>query len=202
MSGVDEDRVRSLLDCRKQIQSFLWEKREELQALRSTKSVEDTDWVIELADNLTMSTRAPTHWAPPRPLHEFKGHPPAPQFEQMRAGWLEKYHQKRLKNMTGKKGAPLEEGSGKEKDSALKLLKFERTESSRRPSIESKHGSKRGREEDEEDNGDEDLSKRKRSRGDSFKDEAEAKKADALGGRKATGLSFGLDASDSDSDSD
>jgi hypothetical protein len=196
MTGVDQNAVKSLLDSRKAIQGFLWEKRVELAALRSTKSVGDADLVIELADNLTMCARAPEHWVSPRPLHEFKGHPPAPQFEQMRAGWLERYNQKQLKAGPRKGGEAA--GEEKEESGGLRLLKFERTGSSRRPSTQAKERSKRGRDEGVEE--DEGESKNKRPR----EEEESAPKvvAEDLGARKATGISFGLDASDSDSDSE
>jgi hypothetical protein len=86
---MDRERVLSLLDQRKVLSDFLFDNKEELRRVHDIKKVESSSWVLQLADNITLTTRAPASWAPSRPLHEFHGHPPAPQFEQMRAGKLE-----------------------------------------------------------------------------------------------------------------
>ena len=118
----NRDEIKALLQERKEISVFLWEKQEMLKILReSGKGDVKPEWLIELADNITMSARAPAHWAAPRPLHEFKGHPPAPQFEQMRAGKLEALHQKNI----NKAGTERQEAADE-----LKLIKFDRTTTS------------------------------------------------------------------------
>ncbi len=87
---MDKEAVLSLLSQRKEISNFLFEHNEELAHVKQIRKIESSKWILELADNITLTTRAPSAWAPSRPLHEFRGHPPAPQFEQMRAGMLEK----------------------------------------------------------------------------------------------------------------
>ena len=193
MTGVARDEIKGLLDSRKNISMFLWDKREQLEALRSTQIVDCVDWVMELADNLTMCARAPAHWAPPRPLHEFKGHPPAPQFEQMRAGWLERYHQKQLKVS--------KDNSASEKESGMQLLTFKREKSTREPLVR-KERSKRGREDDEGGDQDTEASTKKRARGESDVGSAQMQAEEDMGRtRKTATLNFGLDDED-DSDSD
>ena len=81
--------VRELLAKRKVITECLFAKKEQLDELRTkVTAVPSPDWVLSLAENLTLTVRAPKDWAPGRPLHELGGHPPAPQFEQMRVGML------------------------------------------------------------------------------------------------------------------
>ncbi len=92
---MNRDRVEALLERRKQLSDFLYEKKDDLQRVHSISNLDSSPgsaWVLQLADNITLATRAPTAWAPSRPLHDFHGHPPAPQFEQMRAGKLEALH--------------------------------------------------------------------------------------------------------------
>ena len=84
-----EAQVRELLAKRKVITECLFAKKEQLDELRTkVTAVPSPDWVLNLAENLTLTVRAPKDWAPGRPLHELGGHPPAPQFEQMRVGML------------------------------------------------------------------------------------------------------------------
>lgn len=92
---MNRGRVEALLERRKQLSDFLYEKKDDLQRVHSISNLDSSPgsaWVLQLADNITLATRAPTAWAPSRPLHDFHGHPPAPQFEQMRAGKLEALH--------------------------------------------------------------------------------------------------------------
>ena len=69
---------------------FLFDRKEDLRRVHDVRHIESSNWVIELADSITLTTYAPTAWAPSRMLHEYGGHPPAPQYEQMRLGQLEK----------------------------------------------------------------------------------------------------------------
>ena len=188
VSKVNKDDVKALLDARKKINLFLWDKREQLEALQSSKSVGCADWVIELAENLTMTARAPTHWAPPRPLHEFKGHPPAPQFEQMRAGWLEKYHQKHLKT--------LKSDTTIQKESSIKLMKFER-----KVSINESLARKRGRDDGDDDEELHESTKKRAREEEDLEISVTKNVGDDVSRKRKTGLNFGLD-NDSDSDSD
>lgn len=88
---------KSLLQKRKAITEFLYQHAEELASIRKrTQAVPSIDWVLEFAENITPTLRAPDEWVPGRPLHDLCGHPPAPQFEQMRLGRLGQLHQSRV----------------------------------------------------------------------------------------------------------
>jgi len=69
--------------------SYRIHRKDELLRVHTARRIDSAAWPVELADLLTLTTYAPSAWAPSRLLHEFGGHPPAPQFEQMRAGKLE-----------------------------------------------------------------------------------------------------------------
>jgi hypothetical protein len=191
----NRDEIKALLQERKEISVFLWEKQEMLKILReSGKGDVKPEWLIELADNITMSARAPAHWAAPRPLHEFKGHPPAPQFEQMRAGKLEALHQKNI----NKAGTERQEAADE-----LKLIKFDRTTTSASAGVSTTALSaagvrgKRGR-----GNGEDEDASRSRKRAKEEDEEGRRQEEPAAArARKAAAVNFGLD-NDSSSDSD
>ena len=86
---MNQKALLDLLEQRKVLSDFLFYHRDDLKRIQEIKRLEKSSWVLQLAENITLTTRAPKAWAPSRPLHEFHGHPPAPQFEQMRAGKLE-----------------------------------------------------------------------------------------------------------------
>ena len=182
-----EAEMKVILAKRREIGDFLHKHKEQLDRLRHEKQIPNSNWVIEFAENITMAAKAPKHWAAPRPLHEFRGHPPAPQFEQMRAGKLEAYHQKQLK-----KGG----GSDTVIDSVLipPLITFERVKP-----VPSQMGSNtRGRDVDAEDGEDTAaIAKRIKSSEDEV---AASRQVEALKNstsRKAA-VNFGLEDSDSE----
>ena len=105
---MKKDRVLALLEQRKKISDFLHENSDDLKRVHNISQLDSSPgsaWVLQLADNITLATRAPAGWAPSRPLHDFHGHPPAPQFEQMRAGKLEALHIQHLKDQKATGGA-------------------------------------------------------------------------------------------------
>ena len=180
--------MKAVLEKRKRIGDFLYEHKGQLDRLREGKKIPNSDWVIEFAENITMASKAPKHWAAPRPLHEFRGHPPAPQFEQMRAGKLEEYHQKAKKS--GDVGEIMDFVQ------IPPLITFERT----KPTVTKSASNKRGRDADAEEEEDAIAIAKKMK---SNEDEAAASRLAALQNatsRKAT-TAFGLDDDDS-SDSD
>lgn len=183
--------MKDILDARKRISNFLFDHKDQLSALRSSKNIPNSDWVIEFANNITMAAKAPKHWQAPRPLHEFRGHPPAPQFEQMRAGKLEEYNQKMHKDGT------VDHLTG-EFVIVPPLIKFERTKP-----VEKRTSNKRGREEEEEEEEDSVTAQAKKLK--SSEDELVAnRQAEALksASHRKAAVNFGLDDDDSSSDSD
>ena len=87
-----------LLYRREKLSSFLFENRMELKNVHALK-LTPYSVTIGLASSISLTTRAPLEWNLTRPLNEFNAHPPAPQFDQMRAGKLEKINaQEVLKN--------------------------------------------------------------------------------------------------------
>jgi hypothetical protein len=89
---MDKERIQSLLDMRGKLSDFLYDHKQELQNVHAIRRLESSSWVIDLANSITLTTYAPTSWAPTRgALHTYSGHPPAPQFQQMRLGQLEKF---------------------------------------------------------------------------------------------------------------
>lgn len=89
-----DENVRLLLSKRKRIQEFLFTQRDAINRTKRTREKIPTDWVLDMAENITLTLRAPNDWTPGRPLFDLSGHPPAPQFEQMRVGVLAQLHEK------------------------------------------------------------------------------------------------------------
>ena len=177
--------MKTILAKRREIGDFLYKHKGQLDRLRHDKQIPNSDWLIEFADNITMAAKAPKHWAAPRPLHEFRGHPPAPQFEQMRAGKLEEHHQKQLK----------EGGVDAVVDSVQipPLITFERT----KPAPSQKSSNKRGRDSDAEDEeGAAALAKKMKSNEDEAAASRQAEALKSATSRKAA-VNFGLEDSDS-----
>jgi len=86
---MSDAEARKLLASRRKISEFLFANKDRLDEIRNkVTTLPSSDWLLKLADNLTLTMRAPEGWVPGRPLHELGGHPPAPQFEQMRVGAL------------------------------------------------------------------------------------------------------------------
>jgi len=90
---VDSSDIRDLLARRKKISEYLFANQENLSALAQAGTHPSLACVLELADNITMTLHAPQDWVPGRPLIDLGGHPPAPQFEQMRVGALALLHE-------------------------------------------------------------------------------------------------------------
>ena len=78
--------LREYLSKRQRITDFLFQLSIEGDLEKTTPS--SFRWSIGFAASLSLTARAPQDWAPGRPLHSLGGHPPAPQFEQMRIGQL------------------------------------------------------------------------------------------------------------------
>jgi len=78
--------LREYLSKRQRISDFLYLSIEGGDLERTSQS--SIGWAIGFAASLSLTARAPQDWAPGRPLHSLGGHPPAPQFEQMRIGQL------------------------------------------------------------------------------------------------------------------
>eukprot|EP01041_Mallomonas_annulata_P001501 gene1501-2896_t len=79
------DKIRGLLQIRKNITNTLRQYDEELEHVKNVRKVKFAD-VIKYADYTSRTIRAPPHWQPGHPV--VGGHPPAPQAEQMRLGKL------------------------------------------------------------------------------------------------------------------
>jgi hypothetical protein len=80
--------LQNLLTVKKTIEETLFTHRDALDKIRNFKNVKIDD-VIEFADNLTLTAHAPMEWKVGFPL--IKSHLPAPQPEEMRFGYLQKY---------------------------------------------------------------------------------------------------------------
>ena len=94
MSVSTPSDVRDLLARRKKISEFLYANQQRLSELRDRAGARPSlACVLEFADNITMTLHAPQDWVPGRPLIDLGGHPPAPQFEQMRVGALALLHE-------------------------------------------------------------------------------------------------------------
>ena len=93
VKGFDRERVVELLKQRQSLTDFLFQYKDDLKRVHDARRIGSSAWAVELSDLLTLTAYAPYAWVPSRPLHEFGGHPPAPQFEQMRAGKIEALHQ-------------------------------------------------------------------------------------------------------------
>jgi hypothetical protein len=81
--------VTQLLACKEDIRDTLYKYEDQLIALKKLRRVE-LNTLLEVAQNLSYTDRAPDGWTPGAPLG--KSHPPAPQPHEMRGGMLEKYH--------------------------------------------------------------------------------------------------------------
>ena len=97
-----------LLGRREKLSNFLFDHRVELKNIHDLK-LTPCSVTIGLASSISLTTRAPPEWNLTRPLNDFSAHPPAPQFDQMRAGKLENINAREvLKNRsTKRKGTTL-----------------------------------------------------------------------------------------------
>jgi len=84
-----KDKIRKLLYIKRSISKCLRENQEELDHIRNVRIVQACD-IIELADYISRTIKAPPLWKPGNPV--VGGHPPAPQPEQMRLGKLGEHH--------------------------------------------------------------------------------------------------------------
>lgn len=85
----DKNKIRRLLQIRRNITNCLRDNREELNHIRNVRTVHARD-IIDLADYASKTLKAPPLWKPGNPV--IGGHPPAPQPEQMRLGKLGEHH--------------------------------------------------------------------------------------------------------------
>lgn len=95
-SRCDELTIRNLLEMKKDIMSFMFTHKDELNAMKNTRIL-DYDAIIDLSKRISRTIRAPPLWQPGLPLDNSFGHAPCPQLEELTGGLLRKY-QLLLKN--------------------------------------------------------------------------------------------------------
>ena len=82
------DELHSKLQLKLQINATKYENRDLLKLLREREYlIEKPNEFIAFAGLITSTSKAPKLYTPGLPLN---GHPPAPQFHEMRNGYLEK----------------------------------------------------------------------------------------------------------------
>ena len=81
--------VKNLFESKAKISSLLGSYKEELELTKKSKSLR-IDWILHLADNITLTDTTLPSWTEGMPL--IKSHPPAPQPEEMRDSLLQEYH--------------------------------------------------------------------------------------------------------------
>ena len=79
----DKAKVKELLAAKDAIRSFLYEREEELTAIRKATTI-PSEWIVEFADNIVLTLHAPPHWREGMPL--INCHAPAPQLDEMNMG--------------------------------------------------------------------------------------------------------------------
>lgn len=87
------DQLHRLLSIKKSIQLVLNDCREDIDGLKVFKQAE-LDTLLDVGYNLSWTNQAPNGWNPGMPL--LKGHPPAPQPDEMRSGSLENYSKRSM----------------------------------------------------------------------------------------------------------
>mmetsp|Transcript_16411 Transcript_16411/g.22623 ORF Transcript_16411/g.22623 Transcript_16411/m.22623 type:complete len:171 (+) Transcript_16411:129-641(+) len=84
-----QDLIRTLLDSKTDIRKTLHKLKDDIALIKTSRTMQ-VSWILDFADNITLSNKAMNGWVEGMPLT--KSNPPAPQPEQMRDGFLQKYN--------------------------------------------------------------------------------------------------------------
>lgn len=104
-----EDKLRRLLEVRRDVLSTLRDNDDALQRIRSAKDL-DINQVLAFADHISLSMRAPRLWQPGHPL--CGSLPPAPQLEDLRVGAMADYNKRLLEHAQAILSKSRDAGSG------------------------------------------------------------------------------------------
>ena len=85
----DGELIRALLESKADIRRTLHTYKDNIELIKRSRTMQ-ISWILDFADNITLSNKAMNGWVEGMPLT--KSNPPAPQPEQMRDGFLQKYN--------------------------------------------------------------------------------------------------------------
>lgn len=91
MDELKKKKLIDLLNLKSKIHEFLHNNKNELNNIKTSNNV-PFEWVINYADNISLTLSAPKNWTPGFPLNNC--HVPAPQLIEMRDGLITSYASK------------------------------------------------------------------------------------------------------------